>query len=79
MGAVVEESQTSLLAKRNEELATLKSKRQSLQQTGDVHEGTVLYKELSALHAKVENSGLESQQAVKAVFDIVNEQLAKVK
>ena len=79
MGAVVEESQTSLLAKQNEELAVLKNEIQSLQQSGDVREGTVLYNELSALHAKVENAGLESQQRVKTVFDTVNEQLAKVK
>ena len=57
----------------------LKTEIQSLQQSGDVCGGTVLYKALPALHAKVENAGLESQQAVKAVFDIVNEQLAKVK
>ena len=52
MGAVVEESQTSLLAKQNEELSALKNEIQSLQQSGDVREGTVLYNELSALHAK---------------------------
>ena len=57
----------------------LKNEIQSLQQSGDVREGTVLYNELSALHAKVENAGLESQQRVKTVFDTVNEQLAKVK
>ena len=79
MGAVVEESQTASFAKQNDELVVLKNEIQSLQQSGDVREGTVLYKELSALHAKVETSGLESQQAVKTVFDIVNEQLAKVK
>ena len=79
VGAVVEESQTSLLAKQNEELAVLKNEIQSLQQSGDVREGTVLYNELSALHAKVENAGLESQQRVKTIFGIVNEQLAKVK
>ena len=50
-----------------------------MQQSGDVHEGTVLYNELSALHAKVENAGLESQQTAKSVFAIVNEQLDKVK
>ena len=50
VGAVVEESQTSLLAKQNEELAVLKNEIQSLQQSGDVREGTVLYNELSALH-----------------------------
>ena len=65
--------------KKIEELAVLESEIQSLQQSGDVREGTVLYKELSTLHAKVENSGLESQQVVKTVFDAVNEQLAKVK
>ena len=78
VGAFVEESQTSLLAKENEKLAMLKTEIQSLQQSGDAHEGTVLYKELSALHVKVENARLESQQAIKAVFDIVNEELAKV-
>ena len=79
MGAVVEESQSSLLEKQNEELIALKQEIQSLQQSGDVREGTVLYNELSALHAKVENAGLESRQIVKAVSDTVNEQLAKVK
>ena len=43
VGAVVEESQTSLLAKQNEELAVLKNEIQSLQQSGDVREGTALY------------------------------------
>ena len=79
VGAIVEESQTSLLAKQNEEFAVLKNEIQSLGQFGDVREGTVLYKELFAVNEKVENSGLEAQQAVKAVFDTVNEQLAKVK
>ena len=60
VGGVVEESQMSLLAKRNEEFAVLKNEIQSLQQSGDVREGTVLYNELSALHAKVENARLES-------------------
>ena len=77
--AVMEESQSSLLAKQNEELTALKQEIQSLQQFGDVHEGTVLYNELSALHAKVENAGLESQQTAKSVFATVNEQLHKVK
>ena len=79
VGAVVEESQYSLLLKQNEELTALKQEIQSLQQSGDVREGTVLYNELSALHAKVENAGLESQQTVKAVFDTKNEQLSNVK
>ena len=79
MGPVVEESQTSLIAKQNEELVALKNEIQSLQQSGDVREGTVLYNELSALHKKVEKAGLESQQVVKTMFDIVNEQLAKMK
>lgn len=79
MGAVVEESQTSLLEKQNEELAVLKNEIKSLQESGALREGTVLYKEVSALHAKVENPGLESQPAVKVVFDTVNGQLAKVK
>ena len=79
VGAAVEESQTSLLAKQNEELAVLKNETQSLQQSGDVREGTVLYNELFALHARVENAGLESQQRVKTVFNTVNGQLAKVK
>ena len=78
VGAVVEESQIFLLAKQNEELEVLKNEIQSLQQSGDIREGTILYKELYALHAKVEN-GLESQQTVKALFDTANEQLAKVK
>ena len=73
MGAVVEESQSSLLEKQNEELTALKQEIQSLQQSGDVHEGTVLYNELFALHAKVENAGLEPQQTVKSVFATVNE------
>ena len=42
VGAVVEESQSSLLAKQNEELTMLKNEIQSLQQSGDVREGTVL-------------------------------------
>ena len=79
VGAVVEGSQSSLLVKQNEELTGLKQEIQSLQQSGDVLQGIVLYNELSALHVKVENAGLESQQTVKAVFDTVNEQLAKVK
>ena len=79
VGAVVEESQICLLAKQNEELAVLKNGIQSLPQSGYVCEGTVLYNELSALRAKVENARLESQQRVKTVFDTVNEQLAKVK
>ena len=59
--------------KQNEEFAVFKIEIQSLQQSGDVHEGTVLYNELYALHKKVENVGLASQQAVKAIFDTVNE------
>ena len=57
----------------------LKNEIQSLQKSGDVREGTVLYNELSALHKKLENAGLESQKIVQAVFGIVNQQLAKVK
>ena len=68
VGAVVEELQSSLLAKQNEELTALKQEIQSLQQSTDVHEGTVLYNELSALYAKVENTELESQQTVKSVL-----------
>ena len=79
VGAVVEESQISLLAKQNEDLAMLKTETQTLQQCEGVCEGTVLYKELSALHAKIENARLESQQAAKVFFGTVNEQLAKVK
>ena len=60
MGAVVEESQTFLLAKQNEELVVLKNRIYSLQQFGDVCEGTILCKELSALQSKVENARLES-------------------
>ena len=79
VGAMVEESQTSLLAKQNEELVMLKNEIQSLHQSGDICEGIVLYNQLSTLHTKVENARLESQQRVKTVFDTVNEQLAKVK
>ena len=61
VGAVVEESQTSLLAKQNQELTALKQEIQSLQQSRDVREGTVLYNELFALHKKLEKAGLESQ------------------
>ena len=42
VGSVVEESQSSLLAKENEELTALKQEIQSLQQSGDVREGTIL-------------------------------------
>ena len=79
VGAVVEESQSSLLAKQNEELTALKQEIQSLQQSGDVREGTALYNELSVLHKKVGDAGLKSQQSVQSVFATVNEQLAKVK
>ena len=50
-----------------------------MQQSGDVYEETVLYNELSALYAKVENAELESQEIVKSGFSIVNEQLNKVR
>ena len=60
VGAVVEESQSSLPAKQNEKLTALKQEIQSLQQSGDVREGTVLYNELSVLHKKVEDAGLKS-------------------
>ena len=79
LGAVVEESQSSLLAKQNEELTALKQEIQSLQQSGDVREGTVLYNELSVLHKKVEDAGLKSHQSVQSVFATVNEQLGKMK
>ena len=79
VGAVVEESQSSLLAKQNEELTALKQEIQCLQESGDVHEGTVLYNELSVLHKKVEDAGLKSHQSVQSVFATVNEQLAKMK
>ena len=57
----------------------LKTEIQSLQQSWDVHEGIILYNELSALYKKVEKAGLESKQEVRTVFDTANEQLAKVK
>lgn len=37
-----------------------------------------MYNELSTLLSKVENDVLESQQAMKAIFATMNEQLAKV-
>ena len=73
VGAIVEESQSPLLAKQNEELAVLKNEIQFWEQSGDICEGTVLYKELPALYAQVENGRFGSQQAVKAVLDIVHE------
>ena len=57
VGAVVEESQSSLLVKQNEELTALKQEIQYLQQSGDGREATVLYNKLAALHAKVEMLG----------------------
>ena len=46
---MVEESQTSLLAKQNEELTMLKNEIQPLHQSSDIREGTIVYKELSPL------------------------------
>ena len=61
------------LQSKNEELTALKQEIQSLQQSGDVHEGTVLYNELSMLHKKVEDAELKSHQSVQSVFATVNE------
>ena len=52
VGVVVEESQSFVFSKQNEEQFALKNEIQFCQHSGDVREGIVLYNELSALHKK---------------------------